>query len=298
MSILGNGNVGIGTTSPSANFILDINSTKASGASGIRLSTLSTSAGPIIVLNYSPGTLTNWGIGSSQAISNALEFVSSATGGDPSTAGTTRMLITSGGNVTIGRTDDRGYRLSAQNVSATVLNINRTTSDGSLIDFEQDGSLEGNISVSGTTVSYNSFLGSHWSQLTDNSKPEVLKGTILEVIDELCTWEGETNDRLPKVKISDTIESKNVYGIFLDWDNDDTINNDMYVAALGAGYIRVNSSQTVQMGDLLQSNGDGTAKVQSDDIMRSSTIAKVVSTNKIETYEDGSYLIAATLHCG
>ena len=72
----------------------------------------------------------------------------------------------------------------------------------------------------------------------------------------------------------------------------------MYVAAVGAGYIRVNSSQDISIGDLLQSNGDGTAKIQSDDIMLSSTIAKVVSTNKIETYEDGSYLIAATLHCG
>ena len=59
----------------------------------------------------------------------------------------------------------------------------------------------------------------------------------------------------------------------------------MYVAAVGAGYIRVNSSQDISIGDLLQSNGDGTAKIQSDDIMLSSTIAKVVSTNKIETYE-------------
>jgi hypothetical protein len=70
------------------------------------------------------------------------------------------------------------------------------------------------------------------------------------------------------------------------------------VAAVGLGYIRVHSSQNITIGDLLQSNGDGTAKIQSDSIMRSSTIAKVVSTQKIETYEDGSYLIAATLHCG
>ena len=291
------GCVGIGTTTPS--YSLDINDTNGNGVRGMRISTSSTSVGPSIVLRYTPGGLTNWLVGTSQAISNALEFIASnSVSGDPGTAGTTRMLITPGGNVAIGRTDDRGYRLSVQNTSATVLNINRTTSDGSLIDFEQDGSLEGTISVSGTTVSYNSFLGSHWSQLIDNSKPEILKGTILEAIDELCTWEGETNDRLPKVKISDTVESKKVYGIFLDWDNDDTINNDMYVAAVGAGYIRVNSSQDISIGDLLQSNGDGTAKIQSDDIMLSSTIAKVVSTNKIETYEDGSYLVAATLHCG
>jgi len=163
--------------------------------------------------------------------------------------------------------------------------------------FDSSNAVQGSISIASTIVSYNSFMGSHYSQFKDNDKPEVLKGTILETIDELCEWEGETNDRLAKVKISDTIESKNVYGIFLDWDNSDEF-NDMLVAALGASYIRVNKDEIVSMGDLLQSNGDGTAKVQSDDIMRSSTIAKVVSTNKIETYADGSYLIAVTLHCG
>jgi hypothetical protein len=224
------------------------------------------------------------------------------------TGGAERMRITSGGEVLmhatsfnstlVGQFFGTGGDTYLTAETSQILYINRKGNDGTLVDFRRDNSVKGTISVSGETVSYNSFLGSHWSQLIDNSKPEILKGTILEAINELCTWEGETNDRLPKVKISDTIESKNVYGIFLDWDNDDTINNDMYVAAVGAGYIRVNSNEIVQMGDLLQSNGDGTAKIQSDNIMLSSTIAKVVSTNKIETYEDGSYLVAATLHCG
>jgi hypothetical protein len=172
-----------------------------------------------------------------------------------------------------------------------------TSSQGLVGFFDSANNLQGSISISGATVSYNSFLGSHWSQLSDNSKPEILTGTILETIDELCEWDGVIDERLPKVKISDIVESKNVYGVFSNWDNTDDY-NDMYVAAVGAGFIRVNSTSIVSMGDLLQSNGDGTAKIQSDDIMRSSTIAKVTSTQKIETYPDGSYLIAATLHCG
>jgi hypothetical protein len=215
------------------------------------------------------------------------------------TSPTERIRIDSGGDIFIGtQTTGAGERLIVAKSEAAPLALNRLSSDGGVLRFYQDGTEEGNVTVAGTTVSYNSFLGSHWSQLQDGSKPTILKGTILEVIDELCVWENETNDRLPKSKISDTIESKNAYGIFLAWDEEWESTNDFFVAAVGLGYIRVHSSQNVTIGDLLQSNGDGTAKIQSDSIMRSSTIAKVVSTQKIETYEDGSYLIAATLHCG
>jgi hypothetical protein len=232
----------------------------------------------------------------------AHEFLTAGTG----TAGnaisfTQVMTITNGGKVMVHTTDSgpNAYLFASANMNQPYPLGSKAedTSQGLVGFFDNGNNTIGSISRSGDVVSYNSFLGSHWSQLLNNSKPEILKGTILEAIDELCRWDGQTNDRLAKVKISDTLESKNVYGIFLGWDNTDDF-NDLYVAALGAGYIRVNSSEVVSMGDLLQSNGDGTAKVQSDDIIRSSTIAKVVSTQKIETYEDGSYLIAATIHCG
>jgi hypothetical protein len=305
MYIKNNGNIGIGTTTPQAK--LQVSCASNFGAI-LKISDITTESTGIIALGDGNTSVVNVGIWRAAANSmssygnwlnlggyDGILFATCALGIGSQAE---RMRITSGGNVAIGRTDDRGYRLSVQNSNATVLNINRLTSDGSLIDFEQENALEGSISVSGTTVSYNSFLGSHWSQLQDGSKIEILKGTIIEAIDEMCIWEDETNDRLPKSKISDTAESKNVYGVFLAWDENWKTSNDFYVAAVGLGYIRVNSSQNISMGDLLQSNGDGTAKIQKDDIMRSSTIAKVVSTQKIETYEDGSYLIAATLHCG
>ena len=37
--------------------------------------------------------------------------------------------------------------------------------------------------------------------------------------------------------------------------------------------------------------GNGTAKPQGDDIVRSKTIAKVISTTVIKTYDDNSYLV-------
>ena len=43
------------------------------------------------------------------------------------------------------------------------------------------------------------------------------------------------------------------------------------------------------------SAGDGTAKPQDDDIVRSKTIAKVTSTVVSETYADGSYCVPCVL---
>ena len=102
-------------------------------------------------------------------------------------------------------------------------------------------------------------------------------------------------------KISDTADSKKVYGLFSHWDDaDDGLNgdvNDFLVAQVGTFIIRVNKDVTVEAGDLLVSNGDGTAKLQDDDIIRSKTVAKVNSNVKVETYSDGSYTVPCTLHC-
>ena len=69
-----------------------------------------------------------------------------------------------------------------------VILFNRHTNDGSIIGLGQNDATEGTISVSGSTVSYNAFSGSHWSRLADNSKPTILKGTVIETIDEMCDW--------------------------------------------------------------------------------------------------------------
>ena len=71
----------------------------------------------------------------------------------------------------------------------------------------------------------------------------------------------------------------------------------MYVAQTGTFVVRINGSETVSKGDLIQSNGDGTGKVRADDLLRAPTVAKVLSTTKIETYSDGSYIVPCSLHC-
>jgi hypothetical protein len=177
------------------------------------------------------------------------------------------------------------------------LTVNRKNSDGTLVEFYQDEILEGTISVSGSTVSYNGAHLSRWSQLPSGQEhTEILRGTVLSNIDEMCEWGEEGNEQLNRMKVSDVDGDKNVSGVFQDWDNDDdTYENDFYCAMTGDFIIRIAGDVTVERGDLLMSAGDGTAKPQDDDIIRSKTIAKVTSTNVSCTYEDGSYCVPCVL---
>ena len=261
-----------------------------------------------------------------------------------------RMRIDNSGNVLISKssTSDTvtGIQTTTNGALNNILNasgynlINRQADDGVLIYFKQANSTEGNISVSGTTVSYNGFTGTHWTRLADNSKPTILKGTVLETLDEMVDWynlEFDDNNGEPqkishlltgsqsagdvitynhngtdyqativreadikhmKSKVSDTIDAKNVYGVFSHWDfGDDDGINDIIVASVGSFVVRIKSGETVAKGDLLQSNGDGTAKKQSDDNVKSSSFTKVLSTTKIETYDDGSFIVPCSLMC-
>jgi len=177
------------------------------------------------------------------------------------------------------------------------VNINRKGNDGGLIFFWQDGTNEGSITVSGTTVSYNGAHLSRWSQLPGGTeRTEILRGSVLSNIDEMCDWGEEENEQLNRMKVSDVEGDRNVSGVFQAWDDDDdTYTNDFYCAMTGDFVIRIGAGVTVARGDLLMSAGDGTAKPQDDDIIRSKTIAKVTSTNVSCTYADGSFCVPCVL---
>lgn len=183
---------------------------------------------------------------------------------------------------------DGGFVASCN--GAAPITANRNTNDGGVILIYQAGILEGSINVSGPTVSYNSFCGSHWSQTAGS--PDIILGTVVESVDEMCAWEGEINEHLPMFKVSDTEGSRSVYGVFMGWDED----GDAMIAGLGAFLVRVRGP--VARGDLLESAGDGTARVQAADLVRSSTIGKVTAAARGQTFEDESYLVPAVLYCG
>ena len=392
------GNVSIGTTDDHAKLTVMSTSSgsgansdadelqiEGSGNAGMTIASGSSSSGNI---HFADVGAANVGIVTYDHSSNQMKF---------GTSGSIKSRIDTSGNVIVAKSSASGGNTVGIELSAngqglftrdggTVMNVTRNSDDGELIKFIQDGSLEGSISVSGTTVSYGGFTGTHWSRLADNSKPTILRGTIMDSIDEMCDWyqavaevpailwtadDLETQDTLwteddtlpegvevgdirwaafqtvgdvkeaaytvkesivlgdksigdaitftsngteytgtivkeddvkhTKSKVSDTADSKKVYGVFSSWDDaDDGLDgdvNDMNIAQVGTFIIRVNADVTVEAGDLLVSNGDGTAKLQDDDIIRSKTVAKVNSNIKVETYADGSYTVPCTLHC-
>ena len=176
-------------------------------------------------------------------------------------------------------------------------NFNRNGNDGTVISIRQANVGEGSISVSGSTVSYNGAHLSRWSQLAGGAvRTEILRGSVLSNLDEMCEWGEEDNEQLNRMQVSDVEGDKNVSGVFQAWDDDDdTYVDDFYCAMTGDFVIRIAQGTTVARGDLLMSAGDGTAKPQDDDIVRSKTIAKVTSTTVSETYADNSYCVPCVL---
>ena len=171
------------------------------------------------------------------------------------------------------------------------LAINRLSSDGDLVELRQANNTEGTISVSGSTVSYNGFSGQHESSGIATNTPI---GTVVSTIDELDTYPtgttkaGQTRADHAKVEVSDTVGDSAVYGVVSRFDDNDKV----FVASVGIGSVRVTGA--CAKGDLLESNGDGTAKVQSDDIVRSKTIGKVTIGNS----NSGVKLVSCVLYCG
>jgi len=303
------GNLGIGTTSPTSGSVLDV----VSGTTTYpRVRSTIGSSAALFFQNSDTGTTTSDGM--YVGITGAEEGViwnNENTALRIATNNTERARITSGGDFVVGKTSaalgTAGGYITQQGEAALTVNgnpvlyVNRLTDDGDLVRFFQATTQEGTISVSGTTVSYNGGNLSRWAQMPGTKDDTLVKGTVMSNLDEMNVYtdaEGNQvdNEQLNKVKVSDVEGDVNVAGVFVNWTYDDAHQVDeINMAMTGDMIIRIAQGVVVQKGDLLMSAGDGTAKPQGDDIVRSKTVAKVTSNHVTCTYADGSYCVPCVL---
>ena len=221
-----------------------------------------------------------------------------------------RLRVDHDGILTVGKSSNShstaGFGVTAGGIgnfvadSTTPLIVNRLSNDGKIISIRQASTEEGTISTSGSTVTFNGFSGLHESSGIATDTPI---GTVVSTINELDVYsakqgEGDDEEDNPKsgqtradhakVKVSDTEGDKAVYGVVGNFNAQGKVN----VASVGIGSVRVTG--VCEKGDLLESNGDGTAKVQSDDIVRSKTIGKVTIGNSSADVK----LVSCVLYCG
>lgn len=317
----GTANTGANVNNPSQLSVTGANKTLIGGGATVFVNSNSNTAidtGGSIALTgrntTSSTTSVVWGVikGAKEngTSTNTAGYLAFATSNHAAGALVEAARIDSSGNLLVGKTAaglaTAGVALLASgSVEMTrsaedILNINRLTNDGKLVRFWQDTTEEGNISVSGTTVSYNGGHLSRSAQTTTAKDDSLLKGTVLSNLDEMNVYikDGQPvdNEQLNKVKVSDVEGDANVAGVFVNWSHDEQHNVDeINMAMTGDMIIRIAQGVTVVRGDLLMSAGDGTAKPQGDDIVRSKTVAKVTSNHITCTYADGSYCVPCVL---
>ena len=291
------GNVGIGTSSTSERLHLD----SGGATTTIQIDSDTESS---ITFNDHGGSAKQYKIGTNISDNNSQFEIRDVT------AGESRIRIDTGGNLIMGQTSANSFNLTSgfgfdvrngNGLGVAVQDnppgiFNRTNTDGNVVLIRHNSVSEGVISVSGSTVTYGGFSGQHESSGIATSTPI---GTVVSTIDELDvyakTQDGDAHPKAgqiradhAKVEVSDTKGDSAVYGVVSRFEED----NKVFVASVGIGSVRVTGA--CAKGDLLESNGDGTAKVQSDDIVRSKTIGKVTIGNS----NTGVKLVSCVLYCG
>ena len=231
------------------------------------------------------------------------------------TNNTNRIKITDNGQIEFGRGIDKGDIFGSSTESGVrieetgtgvfvrngniALGLNRRSTAGSILEFRQNGSAKGSVYVDGSNCIYYGTMGrsallSIAGTLQADSEP-LKRGTVLCHTYEATPYQLEGSEYSTRSEISSTVGDTCVAGVYNSTGTDSEDREQLSLSTVGFSVIRIAQGVTVNPGDLLESAGDGTAKPQADDIYRSGTIAKVVASTALETYDDGSYIVPCKL---
>jgi len=292
MTILSNGNVGIGEISPT-----------------MRLSLGATAADKILAL-YDTSSFYGFGANGSllkYQAGGGHAFYTSST--DVST-GTERMRIETGGDVGIGTTNalSRFHIKQSSLVSGGGLWLESSVSgsrwelvlnSGSDLSFIYNGTAKGWLSDVGSNVQMN-FTGQHRSFTNNtniNTNPNDYIGLIVSSTGVYKNMNDDAiaiNDALPIVDLSTIDNDKKIFGVISDREseNDDRVfqvgifgthvdknvgDERLFINGLGEGMVWVcDKGGNLENGDYITSStATGYGQLQSDDILHNYTVAKI-----------------------
>lgn len=168
---------------------------------------------PSQTVKYYIATTDGAGGGSLGSLQQSYDLGNSVTAGDARDVDFTLANTATDSNFDVNISSGSTSAFRVQNAGTDVLNVgstgllatsasnipgafNRTGNDGTIISLRQDGTEEGTISVSGTTVSYNAFTGSHYAE----TERPLERGTLVR--------QNGQNSRL-----NDRGESELIYGV-------------------------------------------------------------------------------------
>lgn len=159
-----------------------------------------------------------------------------------------------------------GTNLQVDGDAEATAAFNRKTNDGAVINIAQGGANQGSISVSGATVSYNAFTGSHYAKIDAGS---LSRGELASLTGSNANAPNKA-EPIYGIKKSAVANDPNILGSYMDI-LDTSLpfsieENPHLVMAAGNGdvWIADNGTGNVKIGDPLISSGDVAGYAQRD----------------------------------
>ncbi len=187
------------------------------------------------------------------------------------------LLFTDAANDRVGiGTNAPAARFHATQSGNTVAVFDRTTSDGTIISLRQAGVEEGTISVSGTTVSYNAFTGSHYAWTEENLD----KGMLVSLTgDNRNLHNNPQSEIVYGVAKTAVVNDSKVMGAYLSLQESNKAydeSNPHLIMAVGNGEMWVaDKGENINIGDyLISSDVVGHAQKDSGEFIVSHIVAK------------------------
>jgi hypothetical protein len=184
-----------------------------------------------------------------------------------------------------------GEALTVSATSSQAARFNRNTDDGSIIWLAQAGVVEGTISVSGTTVSYNAFTGSHFGYSTSNTFE---RGMLVSFNDSNEHYHNNPKSEiLYGINYSSKANDSRIAGVYLDVlesTEDHSLENPFQIMAVGNGDVWVtNEGGNITTGDyLISSSTEGHAMKDHGDYEVSHIFAKATESVNWSTVQPDS----------